>query len=113
MFFFGPYLGGAILWFITVWITQEHELDWYVALRWVAFAGIIGLIVYAGLSFAALEQPQTVATIASITARTTALFYFIWREFRGYGLKKVFEIVGLYVGWSAVTSIGYHLLRQT
>ena len=108
----GLYFAGAILWFITVAVTQDHQLDWHAALKWVAFAGLVGFGVFVALSAESLELPAAVAIIASIIARTLAIFYFIWREYRGYGVGKVFEITGIYLGWSVMTQVGYHFLNM-
>jgi hypothetical protein len=100
----GAYFGSAFLWFIAVWITQDHQLDWLAAVRWMILAGLVGLGIYVGLRTYFVNIPESIAMSAAVVARIGVLFYFVWSEFRGYGMKKVFEIIGIYVGCSLVMS---------
>jgi hypothetical protein len=69
---------GAVLWFIIVWVTQEHDLPWRDVLKWVVLAVAAGL---AGMLLASyvLGLPYLLGLLIAV-ALQLAVLYLIFRH---------------------------------
>jgi hypothetical protein len=99
---------AAILWFIVVWFTQIHSIEWRQPAGWFALGRAIGFLgaILLGMIGVYMSWRSQVGLMVVTTAIT--LFIYIFREFRNRSLLIRLKIMLAWVitdsifGWLSV-----------
>ena len=91
--FAGVVFDTAVLWFIIVFVTQDHMLTWYHVLWWRMVAAAAGGVCYLGFYF--LEIPF-VGLAGSIVISLFVMYLIL--GYQGYKRKQVLTVIAIFAG---------------
>jgi hypothetical protein len=95
LFILGRFLvETALLWFIIVWVTQEHDLSWRQVVTWVLIAAVAGL---AGFGLCAVTRllPIGICLLIGMVLQIVTLWVILRRQ--GFASAKVTTILILFL----------------
>jgi hypothetical protein len=92
----------ALLWFIMVWVTQEHNLPWRQVVVWVLITAVVGLV-GVGLCHATKILPYSICLLVGMVMQIVALWLILRRE--GIASGKVTVILILFLLVRAVLAL--------
>jgi hypothetical protein len=95
--FLGVIFDAAVLWFIIVYVTQDHMLSWYHVLTWRLAAAVAGGLCYLGFYF--LEIP-VLGLAVSVIVSLLVMYLILGRQ--GYSRKQILTVLAVYVGATVV-----------
>ncbi|MFC2170633.1 hypothetical protein ACFLQJ_01490 [Calditrichota bacterium] len=85
---------AALFWMITVFVNQQHRLEWWEFILWMIIAELgSGVVEYASSSLG-----DTVTTIFRLVAMCGILFIALHYRFGVGSRKEKFTIISLYFG---------------
>ena len=91
--FLGVIFDAAVLWFIIVYVTQDHMLSWHYVLLWRTMAAAAGALWYLGFLY--LEIP-ILGRAGSLVVALVVLYLLLGRQ--GYTRKQILTVLGIYAG---------------
>ncbi|MDP8208137.1 MAG: hypothetical protein P9L92_15840 [Candidatus Electryonea clarkiae] len=85
---------AALFWIITVFVSQQHRLEWWEFVLWMIIAKTgSGIVEYASSSLG-----DTIASIFGLFAMCVILFFALHSRFGVGSRKEKFTIISLYFG---------------
>lgn len=93
--FLGVLVQAAILWFIVVWVTQDHNLDWRIVLLWLVLSFGAGMAGYL-LGHYILDLDDISSRVIKTILSSATLVFLIWREYR-CPIRKVLIILLIFI----------------
>ncbi len=98
---------GIIFYFITVWFTQDHNLNWVRVMLWTAFVHALGMgVAVLGMMLGDNEIAPAVMIFGSISVLVVGLYLVLDLALGVKSIAKRLQIAGVYL----VAIIGINLV---
>jgi hypothetical protein len=86
---------GALFWFITAWVMQDHALEWRAMKGWIVLALLAG---FGGLVIGSYMHLGVLIThLIRIVLTYCVLILFLWREYSYSNPRKIVIILGIFL----------------